>query len=70
MNEPSSPCLLEKREGRVLVLQLNRPERLNALTFASHRELTDADLDEIQMYADRYVEYRLSYMPGGQGPAA
>src|SRR3954469_4786474 len=26
------------------------------------RTLSDADLDEIQMYADRYVGYRLDYM--------
>jgi len=26
------------------------------------RPLTDADLADIQMYADRYVEYRLDYM--------
>ena len=26
------------------------------------RTLSDADLDEIQMYADRYVAYRLDYM--------
>ena len=26
------------------------------------RSLSDADLDEIQMYADRYVAYRLDYM--------
>ncbi|MEQ1728904.1 MAG: gamma carbonic anhydrase family protein, partial [Vicinamibacterales bacterium] len=26
------------------------------------RVLSDADLDEIQMYADRYVAYRLDYM--------
>jgi len=26
------------------------------------RTLTDVDLDEIQMYADRYVSYRLDYM--------
>ncbi len=26
------------------------------------RTLSDADLDEIQMYADRYVNYRLDYM--------
>ena len=26
------------------------------------RPLSDADLDEIQMYADRYVAYRLDYM--------
>lgn len=39
MHEPSSPCLLEKREGRVLVLQLNRPERLNALNAELHERL-------------------------------
>jgi carbonic anhydrase/acetyltransferase-like protein (isoleucine patch superfamily) len=27
-----------------------------------HRTLTDADLAEIQLYADRYVSYRLDYM--------
>ena len=26
------------------------------------RPLTDAEVDEIQMYADRYVQYRLEYM--------
>jgi carbonic anhydrase/acetyltransferase-like protein (isoleucine patch superfamily) len=26
------------------------------------RSLTDAEVDEIQMYADRYVKYRLDYM--------
>jgi carbonic anhydrase/acetyltransferase-like protein (isoleucine patch superfamily) len=26
------------------------------------RSLTDAEVDEIQMYADRYVAYRLDYM--------
>ena len=26
------------------------------------RTLSDADLDEVQMYADRYVAYRLDYM--------
>ena len=29
------------------------------------RSLTDAEVDEIQMYADRYVQYRLDYMEGG-----
>ena len=29
------------------------------------RTLTDADLDEIQMLADRYVQYRLDYMQAG-----
>src|SRR3954452_18937447 len=28
------------------------------------RELTDRDVAEIQMYADRYVSYRLDYMAG------
>ena len=32
------------------------------------RPLTDAEVDEIQMYADRYVKYRLDYMgTGGSG---
>ena len=35
------------------------------------RPLTDAEVDEIQMYADRYVKYRLDYMgTGGSGPEA
>ena len=29
------------------------------------RALTDAEVDEIQMYADRYVAYRLDYMQAG-----
>ncbi len=29
------------------------------------RSLTDAEVDEIQMYADRYVTYRLDYMQAG-----
>ena len=29
------------------------------------RGLTDAEVDEIQMYADRYVAYRLDYMQPG-----
>jgi carbonic anhydrase/acetyltransferase-like protein (isoleucine patch superfamily) len=29
------------------------------------RSLTDAEVDEIQMYADRYVNYRLDYMQAG-----
>jgi carbonic anhydrase/acetyltransferase-like protein (isoleucine patch superfamily) len=31
------------------------------------RGLTDAEVDEIQMYADRYVAYRLDYMQPGPG---
>jgi carbonic anhydrase/acetyltransferase-like protein (isoleucine patch superfamily) len=29
------------------------------------RSLTDAEVDEIQMHADRYVAYRLDYMQAG-----
>ena len=29
------------------------------------RPLTDAEVDEIQIYADRYVKYRLDYMGSG-----
>ena len=29
------------------------------------RSLTDAEVAEIQMYADRYVPYRLDYMQAG-----
>ena len=31
------------------------------------RGLTDAEVDKIQMYADRYVAYRLDYMQAGPG---
>ena len=31
------------------------------------RPLTDAEVGEIQMYADRYVQYRLDYMEPGVG---
>ena len=31
------------------------------------RSLTDAEVAEIQMYADRYVKYRLDYMGTGAG---
>ena len=34
------------------------------------RTLGDESLAEIQMYADRYVHYRLEYMNGQTGPAA
>jgi 2-(1,2-epoxy-1,2-dihydrophenyl)acetyl-CoA isomerase len=37
--------LLRERDGRVLILTLNRPERLNALTPQLHRQLHDAVLD-------------------------
>ena len=30
------------------------------------RPLSDSDVAEIQMYADRYVQYRLDYMEGGK----
>src|SRR5262245_48388511 len=30
------------------------------------RPLTDAEVAEIQMYADRYVKYRLDYMPSNE----
>ena len=31
------------------------------------RTLSDEDVAEIQMYADRYVQYRLDYMAGSRG---
>ena len=31
------------------------------------RTLDDSDVSEIQMYADRYVQYRLDYMQDGHG---
>lgn len=40
MNNPSS-FLYEKSESGVATITLNRPERLNALTFEVYRELTD-----------------------------
>src|SRR5712672_3710675 len=40
MKEASS-FLYEKSEGGVATITLNRPERLNALTFEIYRELTD-----------------------------
>jgi enoyl-CoA hydratase/carnithine racemase len=40
MNNPSS-FLYEQSDAGVATITLNRPERLNALTFAVYRELTD-----------------------------
>jgi 2-(1,2-epoxy-1,2-dihydrophenyl)acetyl-CoA isomerase len=36
MNDDTTPSLLTERKGKVLVLTLNRPERLNALTSDLH----------------------------------
>ena len=42
MTDEAQPCLLERRNGRVLVLELNRPERLNALNGKLHAKLNGA----------------------------
>lgn len=50
--------------GSLLVEGMNVPAR--SLVMGSpakvKRALTDAEVEEIQMYADRYVSYRLDYM--------
>jgi gamma-carbonic anhydrase len=52
--------------GSLLVEGMEVPER--SLVMGSpakvHRSLTDAEVAEIQMYADRYVTYRLDYTGG------
>jgi carbonic anhydrase/acetyltransferase-like protein (isoleucine patch superfamily) len=54
--------------GSLLVEGMEVPER--SLVMGSpaqvRRSLTETEVTEIQMYADRYVVYRLDYM-GGQG---
>ena len=51
--------------GALLVEGMQVPPR--SLVMGSpakvRRGLTDADVAEIQMFADRYVQYRLDYMP-------
>ena len=53
MNTPSS-FIYEKTESGVATITLNRPERLNALTFEVYRELTDTfatlrDQDDVRV---------------------
>ena len=52
--------------GSLLVEGMNVPPR--SLVMGSpakvKRPLSDAEVEEIQMYADRYVAYRLDYMGG------
>jgi carbonic anhydrase/acetyltransferase-like protein (isoleucine patch superfamily) len=54
--------------GSLIVENMNVPSR--SLVMGSpgkvKRQLTDAEVAEIQMYADRYVAYRLDYMTGPQ----
>lgn len=42
MTDPASPVLIEERQGDVLVLTLNRPERHNALNARLHHALGEA----------------------------
>lgn len=42
MSDESQACLLQRRVGRVLVLELNRPARLNALDRELHERLHEA----------------------------
>jgi carbonic anhydrase/acetyltransferase-like protein (isoleucine patch superfamily) len=55
--------------GSLLVEGMEVPER--SLVMGSpakvRRALTDAEVAEIQIYADRYVAYRLDYMGGEDG---
>ena len=53
MNSPSS-FIYEKTESGIATITLNRPERLNALTFEVYRELTDTfatlrDQDDVRV---------------------
>ena len=49
MNSADYQCIAFERRGRVLVLQLDRPDQLNAVNARLHAELsrvfTDAELD-------------------------
>ena len=54
--------------GSLIIENMNVPPR--SLVMGSpgkvKRQLTDAEVADIQMYADRYVGYRLDYMKGPQ----
>lgn len=51
----SDAVLIERDESGLVTLTLNRPERLNALTFASYRALTDWFRSEAQNPKTRVV---------------